>query len=168
METSSYALEVKENNGIVTTTYFAAVDNETTDLRNLIVQNVILDDSDIKKPLIKKVKTGFELTLTPKVEKGDLIEFAFEYRDFPNVDTKSKDVEQAIYTLQSSAILAKGSSYCKNLNSIGLCCVNRWNQIQSLRSDRLHSFKSVVSCRNLVTKHTTGSNTIKLSLTAAL
>ncbi|WP_258070726.1 hypothetical protein, partial [Vibrio jasicida] len=22
----------------------------------------------------------------------------------------------------------------------GLCCVNRWNQIQSLRSDRLHSF----------------------------
>ncbi|EJE4208615.1 hypothetical protein M3899_003099 [Vibrio parahaemolyticus] len=119
VETSSYALEVKENNGIVTTTYFAAVDNETTDLRNLIVQNVILDDSDIKKPLIKKVKTGFELTLTPKVEKGDLIEFAFEYRDFPNVDTKSKDVEQAIYTLQSSAILAKGSSYCKNLNSIG-------------------------------------------------
>lgn len=73
LETSSYALEVKENNGIVTTTYFAAVDNETTDLRNLIVQDVLLEDSDVKKPLIKKVKTGFELTLTPKVEKDDLI-----------------------------------------------------------------------------------------------
>lgn len=117
LKTSSYRMEVKEGEEILSTLNFAAIDSERTKVQSWNVQSHTFNDSD--PTATYKVKTGFSITLSPVINNENVFGISFDYRQPVNQNKPKQPIYTFEYTFEKRVVLPKGGSFCTDLDGTG-------------------------------------------------